>query len=201
MLFQKYYRRTKVWGQWLVLLREILTIIAFIAAGWWAVYEFNALRSSEKSSLEISKLQKEVDFQPVINVVVSAKSWRSAKGELMIEALATVSNVGQFKEILDLSAMPFRVYPVVFREGLPAAIKSLKSAGVSFLTNADTANLLPNAKQHFRLLYKAPIAATYYVEFKIKLSEKSRQQWANLGVQFESGSFEWFDGVYVEVRS
>ncbi len=185
----------------LEIIREILTIAALFMGGVWAVYQSAMLYKNDIAKLNLQKLQKETNYQPVMDVKVTANSWQARSGERFIEATATVKNVGLLKDTLDLTNKPFRIYPVVFKEGsLPVPTKAWIKADISFPEKTLQSTLLPQAAQSYRLLYKAPKAGLYYVQFKVPLSQKGREQWLLDKTQLKKLNLEWSDGIYVDVK-
>ncbi len=182
--------------QHLVHFREIITVFAILAGGVWAVLQFILLYQSDIAELNLRKLQKELDYHPVMQLSLDLKTWRSETEGYLLEAVAKVSNAGKLQDILDLSQQPFRIYPVVFRENVPAPVKAWGELNLDFPAIHSVTRLLPGESQSFRILYQLPEARIYYVEFAVPLSKESRKHWPE-GI--ESGNFIWSTGRFIEV--
>lgn len=56
------------------ILRDIVTVIAVVAAGIWALHTFRALGAVQKAKAEITKLEREAAEEPVLQVDLRARS-------------------------------------------------------------------------------------------------------------------------------
>lgn len=189
MLSEKQY-------QWLQHLREILTVLAIVAGGVWAVLQFHLLLQNDIAKLSLKKLQIELERHPVMQLELNLKTWRSPTEGHLLEAIAKVTNVGKLDDVLDLSQKPFRIYPVVFRNNAPTPTRAWGELSLDFPEMHPTTRLLPNESQIFRILYQLPAARIYYVEFVVPLSKTSRQNWPE-GIQ--AGDLAWSTGQFIEV--
>ena len=199
-------------------IREACTIVALITGASWAIFTFFATNQLDKAALEVKQLHH--SLVPVINVKIQAKHWRTNQVGDTILTEVTLTNQGKFTEILDLSKSRFRVYPVKFPEKTaedaampaPIAMDDLDQRGQLPIPNVapwhlsapvfpraiTELELKPGEQEHLSWLYRPPEPFVYYVEFRVPLSESSRESWLEAG--FDLDDLNWVDGVFLEVK-
>lgn len=199
-------------------IREICTILALAVGAGWAIFTFFATNQIDKAALEVKQLHH--SLVPVINVKIQAKHWRTNQAGDTILVEVTLTNQGKFTETLDLSKSRFRVYPVQFPEktagdtAMPASIgiDDLDQRGQLPIPNVapwhlsapvfpraiTELELKPGEQEHLSWLYRPPAPFVYYVEFRVPLSESSRESWLETG--FDLDNLNWVDGVFLEVK-
>ena len=184
---------------YLSIVKDSLAIVAIVIGAVWAIFNFIVLSPDKIAQLNLEKLKNETAFQPVMELSVSARTWKSGTGDYLIEATAKITNVGNFRDELDLSQKPFRFYTVVFDQFLPQPVEPWLESNIEFPLKTTSATVLPRETLRYRLLYKAPVPGIYYVEFVVPLSKKSLEQWQQKNRVDSNAYFEWVDGVYIEI--
>ncbi len=190
-------------------IRDSLPTIAVLVGAVWAGWTFLATGQIRQAELQIRQLEQQV--LPVINVQVQAEHWPTRQAGDTIRVEVTLTNQGQFKELLDLTQNPFRVYPVQFTSDNPTSTTSdmpqygqlpvptapWRVGTPDFPARTEDLQLLPGEQQRLMWLYQVPGPHLYYVEFSVPLSKKSRAQWRDTEAKLHQP--EWFDGTFVEV--
>ncbi len=189
----------------LATVRDSLAIVALLLGGAWALFTFVTTDQIERARLQTQQLAQH--SWPVINVQLQAEHWRTQQAGDTIWVEVTLENEGHFKEILDLTQPPFRVYPVQFaptntsgqRGQLPVRTKSWHKAGADFPVKINKVQLLPDEKERLVWLYQVPEPHLYYIEFRVSLirSQASQASWQDTGVTLHQPS--WSAGAFVEV--
>ena len=191
----------------LATVRDSLATIALLVGALWAMFTFIATRQMEQAALNTIQLEQQV--LPVINVQLQAEHWPTKQAGDTIRAEVTLTNQGQFKEILDLTQSPFRIYPVQFAPGeptdnsnkqygqLPIPTAPWRASTPDFPKRTTELQLLPGEQQRLIWLYQVPGPYLYYVEFSVPLSQTSNVQLRD--THTTRHQTEWFDGVFVEV--
>lgn len=186
------------------IVQGVIAALAIVIGGGWTLYHFVSLHETEIARENFINLKLRNEREPVIEVRVNAGFKPDAdRGGYLINATATVSNKGNYPDGLDFSEPAFKIFRTRFDDkGFVKFLDGIAS-GPSGPYLVDAASLMPGESQQYSLLHRVDDPGTYYIEFAVAQSERSKQQWKDLEVSMQSEDagdlLQWFHGVFITI--
>ena len=190
-------------------LRNYLLSLSVVLGGGWALFEYSALLRKETAiaNLELAKVEaeeKRAELLPKLNIDIAEKFLLDEHRNIWLAATVKIVNVGLSGTTLDISLEPFRISKVLSagEEGKleVSPIRhvgklKLRSSEESSDGNGQTWNVTHVSVQAGQTKFipfaiDLPDRGLYYIEFRAKLSEKSRQEWIEIGMP-EDRTLNW----------
>ena len=178
----------------------IIAALAIVIGGGWTLYHFVSLHTIEIASEELKHKKLQNEREPVIEVRVNASSRAGVDHQgYVVNATATVLNKGNFPDELDFSEPAFKIFKTQFDDkGFVKFVQGIAS-GPSSPYIIDAASLMPGESQQYSILHRVEEPGTYYIEFAVAQSQRSRRQWQGLDTGDDDDLLQWFHGIFVTV--
>jgi hypothetical protein len=94
--------------------QAIVLTTAVLIGGGWTLYVFNASLQIDNAKATLEKLQREIDAEPKIELIIELERLAETGDEKLIRGKLDVRNVGSANTILNLSDHPLTLYKLIF---------------------------------------------------------------------------------------
>lgn len=180
--------------------RNYITAIALVIGGGWALFEYSTLLQKESAiaNLELTRVQaeeKRAILLPKLNLDMTERFMLDEQQRIWLTATVEIVNVGLSGTTLDIKLEPFRISKVLsVGEDGKLEVGPIRHVGKLKLRSSEEAtdgiptwnvtNISVQAGQtkRFPFAIDLPERGLYYMEFRARLSEKSREEWIEIGM-------------------